>query len=225
MYTYNSAFSTSQKPTPTRQKKKNHLEPMLGKYGLKDSRVEWWQAPSGTSKTYATEQAYCVRDFLKVYKKQFRLAHVVYSDGGAAFRPKGKSVVEEAGLAHVVFPAAIHQFLSPNDNSLHGVGKAKCRAHFSDMTDDVETSLFLLRAFDDVSPKTVRGWFKRNFLLGQTGKLEKKTHEIIFGPAHKRNAERRQCIEAYEAFIAGVPLQRSAIESHLDGVHWTYGSK
>ena len=87
------------------------------------------------------------------------------SDNGNSFFPAGASVLSELGFRqHITYPSAVHQFLSPNDNRLHGTAKAAWRASRVDHSDDVDSSVLLLHLLDQQTTQHSSHWFERNLL-------------------------------------------------------------
>ena len=85
-------------------------------------------------------------------------------------------------LAHFIFPPAVHQHLSVNDNGLHGPAKVAWRARRDfHMSDDVRTSLALLQELDHVEGENIRQAFRVNLQLGreptEAGALEAMGHD------------------------------------------------
>lgn len=121
------------------------------------------------------------------------------SDNGNALFPNGNSVLEAVGFCkHVPYPAVVHQYLSPNDNRLHGTAKEAWRASEIDFSDDVSASLFLLNLLDVNIKNHSKTWFTRNIL----NLTRESAKDLIVGKGGKtgeRN-EQRRC--AYLAFAA-----------------------
>ena len=196
----------------------------LQENNIDTARVVYAGAQKGQSKQYVGESPDLVRRFLDFYKEQFRAAHIVFTDDGTAFVDKGTDVIDSFGIRRVVYPPAIHQFVSPNDNRLHGESKQVWRTTTVDTSDDVVTSIRLLKHIDDVSAEHVEQWFSANFLVGVTGRLDKKAANVISGPPHKKLAFYRECLSEYRRHANGEPplvgASRGPTDSALDGVYW-----
>jgi len=118
------------------------------------------------------------------------------------FRDEEGSFIEKIGYGkHIFYPVCVHQFLSPNDNKLHGRTKAKWRGMFKDFDDDVAWSAGLMRCLDEVAQATIRSWWERNlFLKGR----------------RLRDAD-------VEKAISGAPLKCSSLHnaaSRVQGLGW-----
>ena len=113
---------------------------------------------------------------------------MILSDLGSSFVNQGKSVLLDIGFQkHICYPAAVHQYLSPNDNRLHGTAKKVWRESGIDYKDDVKSSIFLLHCLDIGIQTQSKMWFDRNMI--QLKELE--VEELIgavgswFSKAHK----------------------------------------
>jgi hypothetical protein len=150
---------------------------------------------------YAAESPDLLRIFFELYHVPDDV--VVFSDNGRAFFPGGVSALEMLGFAkHVAYPAAVHQYLSPNDNRLHGTAKASWRSSGVDFKDDVASSLLLLNHFDvDISTHSA-SWFKRNI----TELTQGSAFELISGRSGKGakvDQDRRNTYRAFAGLDAG----------------------
>ena len=77
--------------------------------------------------------------------------------------PFAKDLLLTLGFTkHLVYPAEVHQFLSPNDNKLHGTAKASWRNSGIPLFDDVQSSIFLLHALDVDTQRHSKAWFDCN---------------------------------------------------------------
>ena len=82
--------------------------------------------PTGEKRTYVSESAELLRRFFAKYEVEDGC--VALSDNGNSLFPKGQSILLDLGFdLHVPYPAAVHQYLSPNDNHLHGTAKTQWR--------------------------------------------------------------------------------------------------
>ena len=147
--------------------------------------------------------------------------NIVFSDGGNSFKEKCASVLEALGFTHEVYPAAVHQYLSPHDNKLHGTAKRSWRTACHDFTDDVYCSIKLLHLLDRDTVAHSKTWFDRNIL-----KLDRDSvAELIGGRQAQQSADIRvKCERAYKISRGmdmrsseqiGTPLQE--LEGALDG--------
>lgn len=164
-------------------------------YDIDMSRVVYVGKPQKESRLFTSESAELVRRFFQIYPVVPNA--IALSDNGNSLFPDGKSVLEEVGFCkHVPYPAVVHQYLSPNDNCLHGTAKQSWRASSVDFTDDVSASLLLLNLLDVGLHSHGKMWFSRNIL----NLTKESATELITGRAGKKSEldEQRRC--AYRAF-------------------------
>jgi hypothetical protein len=146
------------------------------------------------------------------------------SDNGNAFKKGEKSIIKELGYGkHLYYPASVHQYLSPNDNRLHGVAKAVWRSQFKDFTDDVLTSVGLMKCLDDVSEDNIRNWFNSNLFLEGGVVQDEDARALISGRQSKWSELHDACIVAYENWAGieeDVSPEERRLSSALDGVYY-----
>ena len=148
----------------------------------------------------------------------------MFTDDGTAFVDKGTDVIDSLGIRRGVHPPAIHQFVSPNDNRLHGESKQVWRTTTVDTSDDVVTSIRLLKHIDDVSEEHVEQWFQRQFPCWRHWTTGQESSECHFWTPHKKLAFYRECLSEYRRHANGEPplvgASRGPTDSALDGVYW-----
>jgi hypothetical protein len=144
------------------------------------------------------------------------------SDNGSAF----SGDLTELGFArHERFPAPVHQWLSPNDNRLHGEAKAQWRAEMRDFSDDVEATLSLMHKLDWVASSHIRNWFDRNLMLGEQSITPEAMRKVFGKDAGKNSEWHSECLYEYRVWNGedargGIPDAPRGPESHLDGRRW-----
>jgi transposase len=163
IFTFNGKFRLDRVGRKAWVQEREKLQGALVRYSIEAKRVIYIGSESNETRTYACESAGILRRFFKIYR--VRSKGVVFSDKGTAFFPAGASVLEALGFErHVSYPAPVHQYLSPNDNRLHGTAKARWRNSGVDFKDDVESSLMLMNYLDIDIKKHAKTWFQRNIL-------------------------------------------------------------
>ena len=166
LFTYNQEFRFDRKGTPRRREQVKHLERCLSKFGVSKDQVVYVGKNIGEKRTYVSESAQLVHRFVEHYGAEVFADHVIFSDNGNAFREGGGSTLCNLGIEnHVFYPADVHQFLSPNDNKLHGVAKQKWRHSGVEFQDDVKASIRLLSHLGEVCESTRKSWWEKNFML------------------------------------------------------------
>lgn len=222
MFTYNAEFRSER------------AKQLFRELGIDAGRVVVLDQPKGGRKVYATESHDMVSTFFALHTIN-KDDHIM-SDGGGSFKVGGISIFADLGYdRHAIYPAPVHQFLSPNDNRLHGAAKQRWRAAEIDFSDDVVSSLQLLYELDHIKPMLVKKWFNTNFQLKEDEVTVDATEACIFG--FRRNENDRAdwfklCEHDYVEFVAGAPVRGSghvavkpsALDSMFDGSYWTeYG--
>src|SRR5215207_7917093 len=121
---------------------------------------------------------------------------------------------------HLCYPASVHQYLSPNDNRLHGTAKQSWRALELDYSDDVESCVCLLHYLDRDIVAHSKLWFKRNML-----ELKEEDVEQLVGLTGKNSRQHKGWLRAYRIFIGEDargprPELPDNLADKLDGVYW-----
>jgi len=147
---------------------------------------------------------------------------VALSDNGNSFFEKSESVLEALGVKnHLCYPANVHQYLSVNDNALHGTSKASWRTSGVDHSDDVDGCLMLLNYLDRDIIKHSKHWFKRNILELK----EEAVGDLIGKCGAKKSLLHKSWLRAYR-----IALGQDArgdrhnileeLRDSLDGLYW-----
>lgn len=223
LFTRNREFHRGRKNTERRKKLLEHLDATLLKYSIDKSRVVVMSDKHG-SKTFQAETAEIIDLFFKKYGQQ---KGAIFSDNGNAFLPEGASEMTKHGFReHYTYPAAVHQYLSPNDNKLHGVAKQAWRSSTADFSDDVDASLALLYHLDKVSSDVIKGWFHHNFLHDMANLKAGAVAGRLSAKPVARARYYKQCFDEYaELFRDGIPKEtrpEAELKSELDGEYWAF---
>lgn len=147
---------------PVGKAKREHFMRMLAKFGIAEDRIIYKKS----LKHLYAECPDMYELFLKRYKAQGVLgrADLFLHDGGRAFKRKKVSIFDSLKLGnHVTYPADVHQYLSPNDNKLHGC-KAKWAAEYYKFEDEISPSLRLMQLIDLETTKHSKKYFGNNLL-------------------------------------------------------------
>lgn len=163
LFTYNPAFRQDRSSTARRAALVQHFDDCLNEKGIDVKRIVYVGEEKGESRSYVSESPALPRYFFGHYKVPKRA--VILSDLGGSFVDQGKSVLLDLGFQkHACYPAAVHQYLSPNDNRLHGTAKKVWRESDIDYKDDVKSCIFLLHRLDNDIHTQSRMWFDRNMI-------------------------------------------------------------
>jgi transposase len=193
LFTYNSAFRTDRNPTARRTEIVKHLEREANRLQIDLDRIVYVGAKTGETRTFVQESS----DLLKSFFTYYRVPEgsVALSDYGSAF---SGGVLDALGFSrHVQYPPAVHQYLSPNDNNLHGAAKQLWRQSGVDFCDDVSSSLLLLQRLDAQTVAHSRSWFEHNML----NLTEDGAASLISGAGERASDLSRERIRAYRAFV------------------------
>ncbi len=221
IFSYNPAFAEKAARTKTERETRRRVREVAGKMGINLSRVVYLGVEAREKRTYVAESPEIIESFLR-----FNVVPegVIFSDGGKSFKRKKVDVIANLGHQHVTYPAAVHQYLSPNDNRLHGEAKNKWRAAQPNFDDDVYSSLLLMQCIDNVPTENIEGWFTKNFMFGAGKVTDEKVRAIISGPAYARFAFHRACCQKYQMKFEDSLVQLATpmhkISSSLDGTFW-----
>ncbi len=181
LFTFNGKFRFDRIGRKAWDQEREHLMDALSRFDINARRIIYIGAKKNETHTYVSESADILRRFFALC--QIPLNVVIFSDNGKSFFPGGVSVPESLGFAkHVSYPAPVHQYLSPNDNRLHGTAKASWRNSGVDFKDDVESSMLLLNHLDANLIAHAATWFGRNIL----DLTADSARELIRGRSGKR---------------------------------------
>lgn len=196
LFSYNGKFRLDRVGRKAWVQDREVLVSTLARYGIQTKRVIYLGTDKSESRTYVSESADLLRRFFELYSIPKRV--VVFSDNGAAFFPDGVSALTPLGFGkHVAYPAPVHQYLSPNDNRLHGTAKGRWRNSRVDFKNDVESSLMLLHDLDVDLAEYGETWFKRNILE----LTSRSALELIRGTSGERAQVDADRLQAYRMFI------------------------
>jgi hypothetical protein len=180
LFTFNGKFRRDRVGREAWIEEKRWLDECLRDFGIEPWRVVYIGKEKNETRLYASESAELLQRFFELYELPDDV--VVFTDNGKAFFPCGASALEPLGFTkHVPYPAPVHQYLSPNDNRLHGTAKRSWRESGIDFKDDVQSSLLLLNHLDiDISKQGAK-WFQRNI----TALTKETALELISGRGGK----------------------------------------
>ena len=197
LFTYNGKFRFNRGHIAVWQDEQHHLQDCLERFGIDRDRVIYMGIEKRETRLYVPESKELMRQFFEPFE---------VPEGAIVFTDNGRStngVLTDLGFAkHVFYPAPVHQYLSPNDNRLHGTAKRNWRTSQLDFKDDVESSLRPLRQLDSDIESHSEFWFNQNIM----GLMEKSARAIISGRGGKGghvDAERRRAYRIFAGEDAG----------------------
>ena len=158
LFTYNPIFDKDHRSLLKRQ---DLIDKCLY-YGIGLDRIVFKKAPKA-GKTYCSESSEMYEHALQRYLESGKMnkGDLVLHDNGVAFKKQNLSIFDGLGLNHKAYLAAVHQYLSPNDNKLHGV-KEQWRSEFYKLKNDLDLSLRLMQLLDETSVAKSRDYFNGN---------------------------------------------------------------
>lgn len=208
LFTYNPEFRRDRNTTARRAALVQHFDDCLKEMDIDIKRIVYVGKEKEESRTYVTESPALLRIFFKHYKIPKQA--VILSDLGRSFVDQGKSVLLDFGFQkHVYYPAAVHQYLSPNDNRLHGTAKKVWRESNRDYKDDVRSSIFLLHCLDNDIQTQSKMWFDRNMIQLKETEVE----ELIGAVGSKFSKIHKSCLRKYCAWMK---LEDQSIADNID---------
>lgn len=117
LFTYNQKFRRDRNPTKKRKAELVYLDKCLTRCEIDADRIVYVGEEKGEDRTFVAESADLVRRFFETYKYEVKKDCTVLSDNGNAFKDNGVDIFNVLGFKqHHCYPAAVHQYLSPNDN-------------------------------------------------------------------------------------------------------------
>jgi hypothetical protein len=221
MFTFNPEFNWKRNPTARRAPQLARLCDLYEQYDIHYKRVVYMGKKKSTKK-YCTESI----DLLELFFEEWGTM-----DGCTVFRDGGGSMA--SGLTQfgftddVILPAAIHQYLSVNDNDIHGYAKHQWRMTKDiNYADDPNSCLRLMNYLDNVPEAHIRHRFDVNFALQE----DSPTVEHVLRAMGKRKAKLTNwhdaCLRDYRVYAkmdarGEEPDPENPLWGSLDGRYWT----
>jgi hypothetical protein len=222
LYTHNPKFRLDRNSTKKRDTEEEHLRALLKKYKIDYDRINYMGDGSkkGSKATYVAESSGLVDTFFEKY--DFGEGHHIMSDNGSAVAGGFERYSFDRSE---FYPASVHQFLSVNDNKLHGEAKSKWRGKIRDFSDDVEATLCLMDELDCVDPQHIKDWFSDNLQLNERYITLEGMRKVIGYDSQIDTDWHKACLYEYRVWKGedargGVPAAPPGLESGLDGLKW-----
>jgi hypothetical protein len=198
LFTYDQRFRRDRSPTEKRRAVVAYLNEALMHYKIDAERIVYVGKEKGENRKFVAENADLVRRFFATYGVGRDCT--VLSDNGNSFKDDGVDIFDGLGVEqHRCYPAAVHQYLSPNDNRLHGAAKKAWMESPVDFSDDVLACCCLLNLLDWCN-KDVRKWFDANLQLKEKEPTLEKIEALIKGERVSESEYFRECLREYRAF-------------------------
>jgi transposase len=198
LFTYDQRFRKDRSPTEKRKAEVTYLDECLTRYKIGAKRIVYVGKEKGENRKFVAESADLVRRFFETYGVGKDCT--VLSDNGNAFKDGGVDIFDALGFKqHRCYPAAVHQYLSPNDNRLHGAAKKAWTESLVDFSDDVLACCYLLNLLDWCN-KDVRKWFDTNLQLKEEESTLEKIDALIKGERVSESEYFKECLREYRIF-------------------------
>jgi transposase len=198
LFTYDQKFRRDRSPTEKRKAEVAYLDECLRCYEIDADRIVYVGKEKGENRTFVAESADLVRRFFETYGVEKDCT--VLSDNGNAFKDDGVDIFEALGFKqHRSYPAAVHQYLSPNDNRLHGAAKKAWTESMVDFSDDVLACCYLLNLLDWCN-KDVRKWFSTNLQLKEEEPTLERIEALIKSERVSESEYYKECLGEYRVF-------------------------
>lgn len=220
LFTYNPEFDSTRSLTRRRRPRIDMLASLKKKYRISEQRIVYLGGKYN-NKTYASESIDLLRHFFEVYGDM--KGKVVIRDDG---RSMSEGLTQFGFKEDIILPSVVHHYLSVNDNDVHGLAKTRWRnTKGIDFTDDLMSSLTLLRELDSISAHHIRKLFDRNFMR----RVERPSLDdalALIGPGEGTWSRWHfQKLREYRMF-AGIdarnekPTPQNPLWCSLDGLYW-----
>ena len=237
LLTWNAKMRDQGDTTKLRKEARARFNELKDQFGVEDDQICW---VNNSKKQFMKESSALLELYFEVYGHQVPKGAVIFHDEGSAFKIDKEHFLGRFGFEQeVVYPPAVHHYISPNDNCMHGVAKSVWRSKCPDLSDDVVSSIFFVHCLNNVKPKDVRGWFDRNFILSKRDVTEADVESVIDdsdGPKKRdfgRDSFHLQCLQEYREWHSGRSRRSSTgfkgtpgeIATELDGLYWKLWQK
>ena len=170
-------FAAEWLTTARRGKVKRRVEKQMRVLGIHNNEIIYVsknQVGWGKSTTYARE---CPQMFFEFLQRHPLAANsIILRDKGRCYLQDGSSIFE--GLTELVYPPAVHQYFSPNDNKLHA-RKNILKAQIEAWDDDAGLTLKLASIIKNTPRTQAQKWFNDNMQLKHQIPSLKRCLDII----------------------------------------------
>lgn len=207
LFTLNPQFRRNRHATARRSRQVDDLDRCLEFYCIKADRIVHIGKQKGEKGCYASESPDLLRRFFEHYGVPDGCT--ILSDNSKSFFEKGEDILRKLEFQrHCCYPAPVHQYLSPNDNRLHGAAKKEWRESGVNFSDDVFASSYLLHLLDSHT-KHVGKWFKKNLQLEAQEPILSGVENLIKGTVLTTSVYYQDCLREYRIFALKAARDRS----------------
>lgn len=166
LFTHDPSMAKMQKNTKRGKRIRAEFEEDLKRYNITEDRIIYEKS----AKNYFAESPDIYEQFLNHY--QVPKDTLILHDGGNGFKRQKTSIFDNLGFKnHVAYPTDVHQFLSPNDNKLHGC-KSTWKEEYYKFRSGVSSSLRLMNLIDLETEKNSKKYFRNNLFNVKRSNLD-----------------------------------------------------
>jgi len=192
------------------------------KIGVDQDRVRYIDPKS--KKTYSRETSSIMADAMKLWGPDIpRNKCIFFRDGGNAFKNEKQSVFDDVDARnHFIMPSEAHAHISTCDSGVNSRAKNAWRNMAKkgvfDIAKEPESTLYLLKCFDDISSDDIKKYWNRNFDLDNNESSFEDVKNLTKNAAYKWDDFHSECLELYEDYINNQLLEvlASTRENRID---------
>lgn len=216
----------------SQRKKLERLRQSLQRFDIEEGCVIYHTAAKHSH--FCREDEWMLVRYFELVEDWLPKDAIIFRDEGKAYDTCFSKIQASAGIDKViVYPPAVHELLSPNDNKVHGIAKERWRRCDFYKKDAVESSLSLLHFLRNVDGESISTFFTENFFYNSRTSFTKAEVEKVVMTSGKRRYQRinffHDCEQLYERFIRGhyargtqvQPTPPLSLDCDLDGDYWT----
>ena len=166
MFTSDRIYKVWKRKTPRRINQESAVQAALTEFNVDAKQIVY--IPD--TKYYTYERAEIIRAYLKRVRNYIFCDSVIFSDNARMYLSEEQPITTSLRANTARYPAEVHQYMSPNDNHLHGAAKAKWRKFRRQKLPGVKGRIFsdvcLLGQLTHIKSRVIRGFFDINLFLG-----------------------------------------------------------
>lgn len=210
MYTSNPAYKIWPKKTAKRLGQEAMIKSATREFAVGMDQIVY--LPS--TKYYTFERADIIRHYLKRMRHHIHCGSIIFSDNARIYVDKNQPITTSLRASTARYPAEVHQYMSPNDNRLNGLAKAKWRKFLHRKITGVEgrvsSDICLLSHLTHVEPDVLRGFFAANLFLDSRALSIEKCKEHIMDTENTRQSKKlyhAKLLAEYKRYMRGRLVQ------------------
>jgi hypothetical protein len=236
VFTCNRAFDPS--IDFSHDKRRRTARHYMKEWGIDPDMVVFMPNSPPSRSKIRRENKEMIRHYLRHFSDQIDANDWILHDKHSQFGKGRLTVFDDEGYHnHRQYPPCVHQYLSVNDNHIHGTVKTAWRRGEFYGKEAVKASLDLKRRLDSVDSKVVVACWENNFSLGNRRRVKRAMRLNIWGRGKNLtdqsdwylSCRKSYCQRGKGQLTRSVTLRSDPMlsyESTFDGKHWcTYEIK